>query len=58
MSIWACPSAGCAQHGLFPHENGLERNRNAIETIVRYAADLGLISRRFTPEELFFDGAR
>ena len=46
------------EHGLFPHENGLENNRRAIETIVRYAADLGIISRRFTPEELFFDGAR
>ena len=51
------PVGWLRQHGLFPHENGLERNRNAIETIVRYAADLGLISRRFTPEELFFDGA-
>ena len=46
------------EHGLFPHENGLENNRRAIETIVRYAADLGIISRRFTPDELFFAGAR
>ena len=46
------------EHGLFPHENGLENNRRAIETIVRYAADLGIINRRFTPEELFFEGAR
>ncbi len=46
------------EHGLFPHENGLENNRRAIETIVRYAADLGIITRRFTPGELFFEGAR
>ncbi|MXW29262.1 MAG: hypothetical protein F4X54_10190 [Chloroflexi bacterium] len=52
------PIGWLREHSLFPHENGLESNRRAIETIVRYAADLGIISRRFTPEELFFDGAR
>jgi len=45
------------EHGLFPHHNGLANNRPAIETIVRYASGLGIISRRFTPEELFFAGA-
>ena len=45
-------------HGLFPHPNGLGHNRSAIETIVRYAADLGIIRRRFAPEDLFFAGAR
>ncbi|MYA50096.1 MAG: hypothetical protein F4185_05410 [Chloroflexi bacterium] len=52
------PIGWLREHSLFPHENGLESNRRAIETIVRYAADLGIISRRFAPEELFFDGAR
>ena len=52
------PIGWLRENGLFPHENGLENNRRAIETIVRYAADLGIISRRFTPDELFFDGAR
>ena len=53
----ALPVGWLRRHGLFPHLNGLENNRLAIETIVRYAADLGVIGRRFTPEELFFPGA-
>lgn len=52
------PVGWLREHGLFPHLNGLERNRLAVETIVRYTADLGIIRRRFTPEELFFEGAR
>ncbi len=52
------PVGWLREHGLFPHRNGLESNRNALETIIRYAADLGLVSRRFTPEELFHPGAR
>ncbi|MEE8518208.1 MAG: hypothetical protein V3S98_03675, partial [Dehalococcoidia bacterium] len=44
--------------GLFPHHNGLENNRTALEAIVRYSHDLGLISRRLEPEELFFEGAQ
>ncbi len=51
------PVGWLREHGLFPHLNGVENNRRAIDTIVRYAADLGIISRRFTPEELFFEGA-
>ena len=46
------------EHGLFPHENGLANNRPAIDAIVFYAHELGLISRRFAAEELFFAGAR
>ena len=52
------PVGWLREHGLFPHRNGLESNRNALETIIRYAADLGLVSRRFAPEELFHPGAR
>ena len=44
--------------GLFPHHNGLGENRVALESIIRYAHDLGLISRRLEPEELFFEGAQ
>ncbi len=53
----ALPVGWLRRHGLFPHWNGLGNNRLAIETIVRYSADLGIVSRRFTPEELFFAGA-
>ena len=52
------PVGWLREHGLFPHRNGLESNRAALETIIRYAADLGLVSRRFAPEELFYPGAR
>ena len=51
------PIGWLRKNGLFPHRNGLENNRAAVEAIIRYAADLGLISRRFSPEELFFAGA-
>ena len=41
------------ENGLFPHLNGIESNRKSLQTIVRYSYNLGLISREFTPEELF-----
>jgi len=40
-------------NGLFPHLNGIDENRKSLQTIVRYSYNLGLISREFTPEELF-----
>jgi 4,5-dihydroxyphthalate decarboxylase len=43
---------------LFPHQNGVQNNRAAIETVIRYAHEQGIISRRMAPEELFFDGAK
>jgi 4,5-dihydroxyphthalate decarboxylase len=43
---------------LFPHLNGLENNRVALEAIIRYSHDLGLISRQIDPAELFFEGAK
>ena len=43
--------------GLFPHRNGLLDNRTSLEAIVRYAHDQGLISRRYEPEELVYEGA-
>ena len=46
------------ENGLFPHHNGVGSNRTAIETVVRYAHEQGIISRRMSPEELFFDGAK
>jgi 4,5-dihydroxyphthalate decarboxylase len=45
-------------HGLFPHRNGLDANRPAIEAIARYAHEVGIVSRRFSAEEIFFAGAR
>ena len=45
-------------NNLFPHQNGVQNNRAAIETVIRYAHEQGIISRRMAPEELFFDGAK
>lgn len=45
------------RNGLFPHLNGVANNLKALETIIRYASELGLVSRRFDPNELFFSGA-
>ena len=44
-------------NGVFPHRNGVGENRISLEAIIRYAHDLGLISKRFALEELFFEGA-
>jgi 4,5-dihydroxyphthalate decarboxylase len=45
------------EHGMFPYENGVENNRVALETIIRYAHEQGVISRRPDPAELFYAGA-
>ena len=37
---------------------GVEPNRQSLELIIRYAAEQGLIPRRFTVDELFGDAAR
>ncbi len=39
-----------------PLPYGLEANRIGIELCLRYAAEQGLVSRVYTPEELFFTG--
>jgi 4,5-dihydroxyphthalate decarboxylase len=52
------PVGWLQQQGLFPHANGVEANRGAIETMVRYAHEQGFISRRYALEELFFEGAK
>lgn len=46
------------QNGLFPHYNGLENNRTSLAAGARYAHELGIVSRLYEPEELFFEGAR
>lgn len=51
------PVGWLREHGLFPHRNGLANNRESVAAIIRYAADLGIVSRRFAPEELFYAGA-
>lgn len=45
-------------HGMFPHRNGVENNRQALETIIRYAHDSGIIRGKPAVEDLFFEGAR
>jgi len=45
------------EHGLWPYHHGIERNRVALETIIRYTHDQGLISERPAVESLFFGGA-
>lgn len=45
-------------HGMFPHRNGVESNRKALETIIRYAHDIGIIRSKPAVEALFFEGAR
>jgi len=45
------------EHGLWPYHQGIERNRVALETIIRYTHEQGLISERPAVESLFFDGA-
>jgi 4,5-dihydroxyphthalate decarboxylase len=52
------PITWLREHGLFPHRNGVANNRMALEAIIRYAHEQGIISRRPEPEELFFDGAK
>jgi 4,5-dihydroxyphthalate decarboxylase len=39
--------------GVYPDSYGIEPNRAAIETIIGYCHDQGLIRRRFKVEELF-----
>jgi 4,5-dihydroxyphthalate decarboxylase len=39
-----------------PLPYGLEANRAGIELCLRYTAEQGLVSRVYTPEELFFTG--
>jgi 4,5-dihydroxyphthalate decarboxylase len=41
--------------GVFPSEHGIPQNRPAIELMVQYCHEQGLIRRRFEPEELFCD---
>ena len=45
-------------NGLFPHRNGLQANYKALEAIIRYSRDAGIIQRDFKPEDVFFKGAK
>ena len=51
------PIGWLRERGLWPYKHGVEANRTALETIIRYAHEQGLISKRQTIESLFFDGA-
>jgi 4,5-dihydroxyphthalate decarboxylase len=45
------------ENGMMPYRNGIANNRTALETIIRYANEQGLISKRPAVEDLFFTGA-
>ena len=45
-------------NGLFPFQHGLGANRKALETIIRYANEQGLIRGKPELESLFYEGAR
>ena len=51
------PVGWLREHGMFPYHHGVENNRAALETIIRYSHEQGLISKRPAIEELFFAGA-
>ena len=56
-SYMGMPVSWLRQNGLMPFKNGMANNRTALETIIRYAHEQGLISHRPTVEDLFFAGA-
>lgn len=41
-----------------PYPYGVEANRKALETIIRYAAEQKILERPFTPEEVFAAGTQ
>jgi 4,5-dihydroxyphthalate decarboxylase len=45
-------------HGMWPYHHRIENNRGALETIIRYTHEQGLISKRPAVESLFFDGSQ
>lgn len=45
------------ENGMLPYRNGVANNRSALQAIIRYAHEQGLISKRPEVDELFFPGA-
>jgi 4,5-dihydroxyphthalate decarboxylase len=45
-------------NGMFPRRNDLAGSHGAVSTLIAYAYEQGLIKRLWTPEELFFEGAK
>jgi len=56
-SYMGMPVEWLKNNGMLPYQNGLENNKHALETIVRYAHEQGLISTRPSIKGLFFEGA-
>jgi 4,5-dihydroxyphthalate decarboxylase len=56
-SYMGMPVKWLRENGMMPYRNGVANNRVALETIIRYAHEQGLISKRPAPEDLFFAGA-
>jgi 4,5-dihydroxyphthalate decarboxylase len=57
-SYMGMPVNWLRQNGMMPYRNGIANNRAALEIIVRYAHEQGLISKRPAIEDLFFAGAQ
>ena len=57
VDFMGLPMKWLRDNKLAPIHNGVANNRKALDTIVRYAHEQGIISRQPALEELFFEGA-